>query len=165
MERWDSRVKGDHEALEAQVGALKMALTIEGTAEDRQVTLRKFIRAIGPDLDLHLKKEEEVLFPALQRLGEEKAGSITLLKEQHGQLRRILRQLAGLVCECSGSETLDWKIVAQTGQQFIELLEDHERKEEQLVINVLNSSLKPQELMQLAQGFQKAAWAAFREGL
>ncbi len=166
MERWDNRVKEDHETLESQMSALKEALAIEGETLDRQMILRRFVRVIGPDLELHLRKEEEVLFPALLKLSSEKEESIAFLKQQHGELRLALRRLAGLLCECDcASGKMDWKVVAEAGQQFIELLEDHERKEDRLLIHVLEEGLNSQELMKLAQGFQKVAWATYREAL
>lgn len=62
-------------------------------------------------LELHLRKEEEVLFPTLQCL----------------------------------------------------LLEDHEKKEDRLLIDVLGFSLKPEELKELARSFQRAAWKLHEE--
>ncbi|MBI3332466.1 MAG: hemerythrin domain-containing protein [Candidatus Omnitrophica bacterium] len=156
-------MRKDHEALEAQVGALRAVLATDAGTEDRRATLQRFIRAIGPDLELHLRKEEEVLFPALQKLAPEKGDAILFLKEQHGQLRTALRQLAGSVCGCEPE--LNWKETAHAGQKFVDLLEEHEKKEEQLLIRVLEISLKPNELIELAHGFHQMAWKIFREGL
>lgn len=165
MERLSGTIKQDHEALEAEAGALKSVLAAEEAEEARRAALKQFIRIMGPDLELHLRKEEEVLFPALQRLSGERAAAIGLLKEQHGQLRWLLRRLAGLVCECDrASGAADWRAIAETSQQFIGLLEDHEGKEEQLLIHALEERLEPQELIHLARAFQRVTWSAFREG-
>ena len=43
--------------------------------------------------------------------------------------------------------------------------EDHERKENQLLIHVLESSLKPNELIELARGFHQVVWKIYRESL
>ncbi len=165
MERWETQVKEDHQALEAQVGALKAVLGIDAAMEDRRITLNRFVRVIGPDLELHLRKEEEVLFPALQRLVGEEHGAIALLREQHHQLRAALKRLAQLGCECGRQETFNWGEVAQTGQEFVGLLEDHEKKEEQLLIRALSDALKPQELMALARQFRTIDWRFRAEGL
>ena len=164
MERWDTSVREEHNALEAQARALRAVLEIDAGTEDRRGTLRGFIRAIGPDLELHLRKEEGVLFPGLQKLSPEKAGTITLLKKQHEQLRTALRQLAGCVCGCE-SEPFNWKEIAHTGQEFINLLEDHGKKEDRMLIHVLESSLKPNELIGLAQEFHRMVWKIYREEL
>ena len=66
---------------------------------------------------------------------------------------------------CGCESELNWKEAAHTGQEFINLLEDHERKENQLLIHVLESSLKPNELLQLAQEFHRMAGEIYREGL
>jgi iron-sulfur cluster repair protein YtfE (RIC family) len=165
VEGWETQVREDHQQLEAQVGVLKAMLEIEVGAEDRRVTLSRFIRVVGPDLELHLRKEEEVLFPALQRLAGEEAGAISLLNEQHRELRAALKRLAQLGCGCGYHEPFDWEKVAQAGQRFVDLLEDHEKKEEQLLIRVLGKALKPQELMTLARQFRTIDWRFRAEGL
>jgi len=160
MERWDEQVREDHQALESQIGALEAALSLDVGPSDRWVTLRWIVRTVGPALELHLRREEEVLFPALQRLLGQEAGALTLLKEQHRELRASLRSLAGLL---SDPDALNWERITLASQSFIDLLEDHEKKEDRLLIDVLEFSLKPQELKNLAQAFQKVAWKAYQE--
>ena len=166
-ERWSTHIDEDHEVLRYRVEAMKSALSAKTDPETRRCTLVSLvIRALAPDLELHLRKEEQVLFPALLNLATDRAGDIVFLKEQHTQLRTILRQLAASLCECGcHSEKIDWKEVTRVGGQFTYLLEQHERKEEELLIDVLASSLKPQELMQLARGFHRVAWKVFQEEL
>ncbi len=166
MEKWDSPVKEDHEALKIQVGTLKAALEKTSADEDRRDNLRRFIRVMGPDLELHLKKEEEVLFPALERLLGGKPEEIALLREQHGQLRALLRYIAHLECECGCKDPAsEWKEIATAGQRFVDLLEEHEKNEETQLVRVLELSLKPQELLGLAREFQQMVWKTRREGL
>ncbi|MBI3616328.1 MAG: hemerythrin domain-containing protein [Candidatus Omnitrophica bacterium] len=164
MERWDDQVTQDHQALEAQVGVLKLILTEDIAEQDRRGAFKRFIRAIGPALVLHLRKEEQVLFPALEKLSGEKSDAIVVLREQHQQLLVLLKYLAELECWCGcGPESFDWKEVARAGQRFVNLLEEHERREDQLLIHVLESSLKPQELKNLARAFQQIVWQIFQE--
>ncbi len=160
MERWDTQVREDHEALEAQMGALEAALTIDVGQEDRRVVLKWIVRTLWPALELHLRKEEEILFPALQNLLGNQAQAIALLKQQHGELRSTLRQLAELL---QGDEGLDWEKITLSGRLLIDLLEDHEKKEDRLLIDVLEFSLKPKELLGLAGAFQQISQKAYTE--
>lgn len=160
MERWDTQVREDHEALGSQIGALEAALTIDVGQEDRRVVLRWIVRTLWPALELHLRKEEEVLFPALQNLLGKEARAIALLKQQHGELRATLRQLAELL---QGNQDLDWEKIRSSGRLLIDLLEDHEKKEDRLLIDVLEYSLKPKELLGLAGAFQQISQKAYTE--
>lgn len=160
MERWDNVVREDHQALESQMGALEAALSIDVGVEDRRVVLSWIIRTLWPALELHLRKEEETLFPALARLLGDSAGAITMLKEQHRELRFALRRVAELV-QAPGN--LYWEGVNIAAIALIELLEDHEKKEDRLLIDVLQYSLKPQELRSLAHAFGQVAQKAYTE--
>ncbi len=160
MKRWDEGVQEDHQALESQVGALEAALGVDVTPQDRRVVLSWILRGLWPSLELHLRKEEEVLFPALQQLLGESAGAVTLLKEQHRELRAALRHLAELLQEPQG---MDWPAVKLASQAFTELLEDHEAKEERLLLHVLEAGLKPKELKELAAAFHHVTQKAVLE--
>ncbi len=167
MQRWDTQVRDEHEALRGQVGALEAAMKADVSPQDRKVSLAWItIRALGPSLEFHLRKEEEVLFPALQRLLGKKGKAIEFLKQQHQELRLALRSLAGLVCDCGCEpEACNWKEVASASQRFRELFEEHEKREDQLLKEALELSLKPQELKNLVQALNQATWTAYREEL
>ena len=68
MEEWADVVHEDHRALASQAGALDAALVIDVSPQDRRVVISWIIRTVWPALELHLRKEEEILFPALRRL-------------------------------------------------------------------------------------------------
>lgn len=158
--QWEAEVREDHQALEAQAGALEAALSIDISPQDRRVVLSWIVRGLWPSLELHLRKEEDALFPALQKLLGESAGSLTLLKEQHRELRSGLRRVAELLQE---TESTNWEGLALAAQSFIDLLEDHEKKEDRLLLDVLEFSLKPKELKALASTLHDVAQKAVTE--
>lgn len=160
MERWDEKVQEEHHALESQVGALEATLKIDVGVEDRRITLKWIIRTLEPALQLHLRKEEEVLFPALQRLLGENAGAVTILKEQHRELRASMKHVAELL---ENRDNISWEAIGFSAQAFVDLLEDHEKKEDRLLIDVLEFSLKPKELKELARAFGQVAWKVYKE--
>lgn len=160
MEQWDTAIREDHQALFAQAGALEAALAVDVPVRDRWVVLSWTLKGLHPSLELHLRKEEETLFPALKRIMGKDAGAVTLLKEQHHELRAVLRHLAELIQD---AENLNWTGIQLAVEAFIDLLEDHEKKEEKLLIHVLERNLKVKARAELVEEFQRVAQRAYAE--
>lgn len=159
-QKLDDLVREDHRALEAQVGALEAALSIEVGHQDRRVAISWIIRTLWPSLELHLRKEEEALFPQLRSLLGKSAGALTLLKGEHAQIRACLRRLAELIQD---QDNLHWDEIHIAAEAFIHLLDEHEKLEERLLLDVLRYNLKPKELEPLAEAFRKVAETAYEE--
>jgi iron-sulfur cluster repair protein YtfE (RIC family) len=157
---WSEGVHEDHRTLVAEAQALDAALSVDITPQDRRVVLGWIVRTLWPALELHLRKEEEVLFPALEKLLGKEAGALTLLKEQNGELRLSHRRLAELI---QPTENLSWEAIRIAVGGFLELLEDHEKKVERLLIDVLEFNLSPKELKGLAEAFYELARKAHEE--
>lgn len=160
MKTWDAPIEEDHQALMAQAGALEAALAVDLLVRNRWVVLSWTVKGLHPSLELHLRKEEEAFFPALERVMGKDAASVTLLKEQHHELRAALRHLAELIQD---PESLNWNVIGLAVEAFVDLLEDHERKEEKLLIHVLGKNLRPKVLAGLTEGFQQVAQRAYVE--
>ena len=60
-------------------------------------------------------------------------------------------------------ETVDNPEIRTGVQEFMDLLEDHEKKTEHLLLDVLDFSLKPKELRALAQAFEQVGRKAHEE--
>ncbi len=161
MEPWDDPVREDHRILESQMHVLEVALAMQDVkAEDRAVLLRWVIRELWATLELHLRKEEQVLFSALQRLLGEKAGAVTLMMENHQELRAALRRLSELLQE---TEAANDQGITMAADGLIEILEDHQKKEDRLLIDVLKFNLKPTELKELSRAYSRVAQKAYEE--
>ena len=61
------------------------------------------------------------------------------------------------------SEDPHWEAIHLASQSFIDLLEDHEKKTDRLLLDVLQFNLRPKELKALAQAFQEVAQKAHEE--
>ncbi len=165
MIEWDSEVKQEHDDLDAQVKLLEQALAGKNGPQARWGALSHLvIRSLGPHLELHLRKEEQVLFPALEKLSGGEIEKVRKLVEQHQQLRAALRQLADHL-SAPRREDVNWQQVSEAGEKFMWALGEHERQEEHVLKDILEASLKPRELMKLAQGFHQVVWRAFQEEL
>lgn len=153
-ECWNRNIQEEHKSLDSQAEALKATLEHPCGARDRRVALWQILLSFRPRLESHLWKEERVLFPALQELLGEKAGTLMLLQSQHEQLRDHLKRLA-ILAESGASSP--WEAIVQTGRSLVDLLEEHEKRENDFLLEVLEHSLQPQALMALARQFREAA--------
>jgi len=154
MKPWNEQVREDHEALESQLRVLEAAFKIDIEPEDRLVALRWIIRNMKLFLEPHMRKEEEILFPALERLLGTKSSTILILKRQHKKLRTRIGHLEKLL---QGSEPVDWDKISLASEGFISYFEDHEKIEDLLLLDVLEFSLKPKELKVLTKSLGRAA--------
>ena len=148
---WDRCIREDHETLDSQAEALKFALEHPSGPRDRRVAVGQILRSFGPRLESHLWKEEHVFFPALRQLLGSNAGMLDILLGQHSQLREHLQRLTDLLED----PRRPWEEIAKTGQCLVELLEDHEEKEGRFLLEILEFSLQPEELMALARQFRQ----------
>ncbi len=148
---WCEGVEREHEILLQQAEALETALTVDVPPEERRIVLSWIIRNLWPALGLHLRKEEEVLFPAVRRLLGEGAGAVTLMREQHQELREAHRRLAELL---QFQEHVDWVAIHVAAEGLINLMEDHQNKERHLILDVMGFSLKLKNLKELAGEFE-----------
>lgn len=153
-ECWNRSIREEHQALDSQAEALKCALECPPAPYDRITFLRQLLHSFGPRLESHLRKEEQVFFPALRRLLGAETDRLEILLDQHERLRQHLYRLTALL------EMPDhgrWEEVVQTGRRLVDLLEDHEEKEGRFLLEILEFSLQPAELMRLAKEFHEAA--------
>ena len=160
MKEWADVVYDDHRALALQADALDAALTIDVSPQDRRVVLSWIIRTVWPVLELHLRKEEEVLFPALRHLLGGGAGALLILKEQNKELRAAHRRLAELLQEY---DNLDWEEIKMASYSFMEILEDHEKKVNRLLVDILGFNLTSKELKTLGEAYERVAQKAREE--
>ena len=151
---WNQKIQEEHRVLKSQREALKVSLDHPVAWKDRRVHLTQILRSLDPALRLHLRREEETLFPAFERLIGSVSGMLSLLKTRHDDLRALLDRLAQLL---EDRENISWQTIQESGEALADLLEDHEEKEGRLITDILEYSLKPQELTQLARQFQHAA--------
>ncbi|MCM8794236.1 MAG: hemerythrin domain-containing protein [Candidatus Omnitrophica bacterium] len=150
----------DHEVLARQAGTMETTLRLEVTPENRRSILSWVVRILWPALELHLRKEEKVLFPEVRRLMGEKAGVVTIMEEQHLELRRAYRHVAELVQE---EGRPDWSVIQFSAEAFIDALEDHGKKTQQLVLDPLKRHLKGKELRNLSEKMQEEVRKAHEE--
>ncbi len=160
MKPWDELIHKEHETLKTQAGVLDTTLGIDVPAQDRRVVLSWTLRNLGPEVELHLRKEEEALFPTLKHLLKGGGSALILLRKDHEEIRTSLRHLAELLQDPSN---LDWDRIELAVQAFLYLFEEHEKIEDRLLLDVLQFNLNHKELMALADKYHQIAEKAHEE--
>jgi hypothetical protein len=90
------------------------------------------LQTLGPYLEYHIHREE-MLFPSFQRSLGRESNTLALLQDEYDELRLVLKRLTDLVVRPEGSS---WPQINETTQLLIDLIEDHEKWEQQLIIEV-----------------------------
>ena len=151
----------EHEAVLLQVDALQQVLDDMQDGLQRAdaaplETAENVVRALRMDLDIHLRKEEAVLFPPLEaHLGREQ-GPIGVMLMEHEDLRRIMQRLSAAVSLLrSDAEPVSRKEAHEEmlrwGRGLVGLLRQHIAKEDQCLFPMAASRLEGGQLRALGE--------------
>jgi len=157
---WDGALRGEHETLRRRAGMLNSLFRLDAAPEDRRVVFLWMLRQLVPETELHLRKEETILFPALERLVGKEHHAFTLLRENHRRLRSDLRQLAELLQD---PERTEWEALREGARDFSEAVDRHDREQPHLLFEVLGYTLKHSELLALTRELEALARRAYEE--
>ncbi len=110
-------------------------------------------------LNRHLRKEEEVLFPALESFLAKDLGPLAVLRGEHEDLRELCRrvQAAG---ELRAREAADSESLAQLqnyGSGMITVLRDHFYKEDRILFPMVTRFLTPERDAELLRRMEQIA--------
>jgi hemerythrin-like domain-containing protein len=139
------RVLGDLDRLTSTAETIAVA---DAPAASAVRALQAALRKLETQFDTHMRAEDEVVYPAVERALPATRGSLAPLRREHNELREMLTLvLATLerVADAARREQLAIQI-----QDLVELLRIHIRKEEAIVLSVAEPLLRPSELSSLA---------------
>ena len=160
-----NHLRGDHQQARkflAQLASLLDALAQNRhwTAEHRE-SFRKLTVFFEHELCLLIRKEDEILYPALRDLFPTDPGPLAVLRSEHRDLCRNFHK----VCEI-GRSFSDGDLATSSLEEFqscareaVEVLEDHLYKEERVLFPMVAHYLLPQqdaELMQRMKSLQSS---------
>lgn len=142
MRRWHDEIRDDHEVLQALTEDVEAALTTpDVTSDQRQGALVWITETLQQTLDAHLTREDALIEILAGVLGDG-ASATALLKAQHQELRLACRQLRELL---HSQTSVNWMAVRYGGQWLVDLVEDHEKTVDRLLLDVLEFSLSAAE--------------------
>ncbi len=153
----------EHQAVLSHLGTLDGALV--RLVKDETGVDSEALSAVGAvtqlletDLGLHLRKEEEVLFPALAACLGQEGGPIGVMLMEHEDLRRSLRALSTAFGALQADpRSASPEEVRQVGYGLIGLLRQHIKKEDHMLFPMAGSSLDRGQLLALGEQMRAMA--------
>ena len=94
-------------------------------------------RSFVDQTEHHLRYEEEVLFPALERATPMATGPTSMMRFEHAQMRELFTQLLDAV---AGQ---DAAALADSVETLLLLMQQHNAKEENVLYPIADSTLPP----------------------
>jgi hemerythrin-like domain-containing protein len=132
--------------------AIPMMERVDGIGEgDAQVLefFRNFVDAC------HHRKEETILFPALEARGVPRSqGLIRELLQEHGAGRRMLRDMGGLLHPAQDDFGNSRLLIRRRGRDYVALLRKHIAKEEAQLWPLAERVLTPDDDANIAVGYE-----------
>ncbi len=126
------QMEGQHRHLKPIYAELVRAVDGRGASEMQEWLLR-----YREALEAHFALEEEVLFPALRGLHPQREGDLDRLSEDHQRFQGQLLEIERGLRTAYGHES------ASRIEAFRESLEEHEKREERLVVQLLDVASEP----------------------
>jgi len=124
-------------------------------SEGEQVRLREGVGALEEEIRRHFAKEEQALFPVLSEYIGSGQGPIGVMLNEHEVIRNAFQGWKTLVFdlrEHSGTQReVVLKGVTASGYEAIHLLRVHISKENQILFEICEASLSPEEKRQVAE--------------
>ncbi|MER2562296.1 MAG: hemerythrin domain-containing protein [Myxococcaceae bacterium] len=103
----------------------------EGKWEQAARTTARFVALV----ELHLRSEEETLFPAFEDKTGMRTGPTAMMRLEHGQMRSLLGSLSAAVAARSGDD------FAGAAETLLVLMQQHNLKEENILYPMCDRAL------------------------
>ena len=103
----------------------------------------------------HHGKEEELLFPALEKAGIPKDGPIAVMLFEHERGRKYIRVMTDTFERYKLKDASAASAIAQNAQDYIALLTDHIDKENNILFAMADDRLSEKVQDELFEGFEK----------
>lgn len=159
------RMRAEHREVLARIDALeadtdRMGRT-DGADAPTEQSIRDVLEHLRRQFDTHMRAEDEVIYPTLEEALPTAGRSVAPLRQEHGELRSMLSDLEGTLGRTPG-RARNQQIAVQ-GQDFVDLLRIHIRKEESVVFAVAERMLQPTELARIATWLKRLKGASTDE--
>jgi DUF438 domain-containing protein len=132
-ESWSDLLVNDHQTTEKVLEAVERALS--GPTAPPADLVRDAAQYLLEYVDgCHNKKEEDHLFPLIERRGiPREGGPLAVMLSEHEQSRTILPKLLGLLDACAGGRTAALADLRQVFDEYATLLKNHYWKENDIL--------------------------------
>jgi hemerythrin-like domain-containing protein len=147
----------EHEGIKLMLDIIgKICRKIESKQEVDSKTLDQIIEFLRTFVDkCHHAKEEELLFPALEKVGIAKEGGpIGVMLQEHEAGRKLVKSMAGEIDRYKKDKQATAKFL-EYGRGYIKLLTDHIEKENNVLFRMADMRLSEKEQDKLYEEFEK----------
>ncbi|MGD2186040.1 MAG: hemerythrin domain-containing protein [Desulfobacterales bacterium] len=104
----------------------------------------------------HHGKEEELLFPALENIGVgNKGGPIAVMLDEHQKGREYVQTMNAALAQYTKEDRTAADEFVKTAREYINLLEQHIDKENNVLFPLAEKHLSEQERVRLSEGFER----------
>jgi hemerythrin-like domain-containing protein len=145
--------------------AIKVMLSIMSKiAEDIKANKEFYIKDVEQIVDFlktfadkcHHGKEETSLFPALVLAGIPKEnGPIGVMLHEHTLGRGYIKEISNSVENCKIGKTCSSELIAANLTNYVNLLQNHIHKEENILFPMANKTLSEQKQKEISEQFEK----------
>jgi hemerythrin-like domain-containing protein len=145
--------------------AIKVMLSIMSKiAEDIKANKEFYIKDVEQIVDFlqtfadkcHHGKEETSLFPALVLAGIPKEnGPIGVMLHEHTLGRGYIKEISNSVENCKTDKTCSSELIAANLTNYVNLLQNHILKEENVLFPMANKALSEQKQKEISEQFEK----------
>jgi hemerythrin-like domain-containing protein len=148
------RMRNDHAQVLDGIAALERLVAAPDELTRSDELVRDEVAFLTHQFSTHMRAEDRVLFPALVEAMPEAWAVVAPLAEEHEELRRMLAALQNTVAR-ERSPDRDEQLAVEI-RDIVDLLRNHIRKEEAVVLRVAERTLAPPELRRIARRFEDA---------
>jgi hemerythrin-like domain-containing protein len=151
-------LKEEHRAIERMLAVLEIAAGRLSEGERVRPGLFQeavdFVRNFADKC--HHGKEETNLFPRLEERGVPKEGGpIGVMLHEHDLGREHIRAMDGAISAYEGDDKTAARVIVENARGYIELLQQHIRKEEDVLFPMADRILSAEDQRELEQRFEQ----------
>ena len=157
---WTDLLMKDHETTERVLEATARAFDVPGGPARAVIAdaVEYFTRYVD---QCHNKKEENHLFPLIERLGIPRhGGPLAVMLQEHDDSRRLLASLAALGRAFAAGEDASAEELRATFNQYAELLKNHFWKENDILYPMAMRVMGPADSASVVAGIEEVESAA-----
>ena len=148
-------LKEEHRVIERVLAVVeRLAQNPRTTSPEDWKKALDFIRGFADQC--HHLKEEKILFPVLEKRGiAREGGPIGMMLVEHEEGRAYVREMVEALAHWGEDSEVRRTILAQNARAYLRLLREHIRKEDEVLFQMADEALSPEEQKELAQEFEK----------
>jgi len=153
-------LRDDHVVVLDKLSTLGKAVKDLGSRDaarfhEEKGTIADILAFLEQDVELHLKKEEVGLFPALEAIMGRGGGPVGVMLMEHEDLRAKIAELRNYLNEDSGADVKQGTLAGIEGSAsyICSLLTQHIYKEDHILLPMSEQMLSPEAMQEIADKF------------